>query len=110
MQRDGLNFKQACQRLRCWEENGKPIKPRPIPSVRHLVMDFVVDGIEYHAEVPDEPKTEIERLRRSYAEAADRLADIRNGGAEKFEGEEEEMWGILAHSWELIQMEAGDAR
>ena len=110
MRRDGLNFKQACRRLGCWEENGKPVKPRPGPQVRYLVMDFAVDGVEYRAEVRDEPKTELERLRWSYAEAADRLAEIRNGATEKFEGEAEVQWGILADNWELIQMEAADGQ
>jgi hypothetical protein len=109
-QRDGLSFKEACQRLGCWAENGKPKKVRPGPLLRYLWMDFTIDDIEYHAEVPDEPKTELEWLRRSYAEAADRLGEIHRGDSEKFEGEEEVQWGILASSWELIQMEGGDGR
>ncbi len=110
MQRDGLTFKQVCERLGCWQENGKHIKPRAGPQVRDLVMDFIINGIEYRAEILDEPKTELERLRRFHAEAADRLDEIHRGDSEKFEGEAEVQWNILADSWELIQMEASDAR
>src|SRR2546426_1091834 len=101
MQLEDLTFKQACERLGCWQENGKHIKPRPGPQVRCLVMDFIIDGVEYRAELPDEPKTELERLRRFYAEAADRLGEIHRGDSEKFEGEAKAQWSILADSWEL---------
>jgi hypothetical protein len=69
------------------------------------VMDFVIDGVEHHAEIADEPKNELQQLRRLYAAAKDRLAELHDGDAEKFEGEVEVQWGILASSWELIQME-----
>ena len=110
MQLHNLDFKRACERLGCWQENGKRIKPRPGPQVRSLVMDFIIDGVEYRAEVPDEPKTELERLRRFHADAADRLDDVHRGDSEKFEGEAEVQWKIFADSWELIQMEVTDAR
>ena len=106
--RYGLNFKEACRQLGCWDEDAKLTKVRPGPLVRYLVMDFTIDGVEYRAEGPDEPKTELQRLRRSYAEAKDRLSEIREGDAEVFEGEEETQWGILASSSQLIHMEVSD--
>jgi hypothetical protein len=100
--RDGLTFREACERLGAWDESGKPIKVRPGPLVRYLVMEFVIDGIEYRRSVPDEPRTELQWLRRFHATAHDRLIEIRNGNDEE---EEEIEWGILASSWELIQEE-----
>ena len=73
-------------------------------------MDFTIDGVEYRAEVEDEPKNELQRLRRFYADASDRLSELHNGSSEKFQDEENVQWGILADSWELIQMEAGNVR
>jgi CHC2-type zinc finger protein len=108
--RYGLSFKQACQQLGAWREDGKPVKLRPGPPTRYLMMDFVIDGIQYHAELPDEPRTELRWLRGFYADAKDRLTEIRQGETEKFEGEEEVQWGIMASSWELIQLELADAR
>jgi hypothetical protein len=100
--RDGLTFREACERLGAWDESGKPIKVRPGLLVRYLVMEFVIDGIEYRVPVPDEPRTELHWLRRFHAAAHDRLIEIGDGAGD---GEEEVEWGILASSWELIQME-----
>jgi hypothetical protein len=109
--RDGLSFRDACQRFGCWEENGKRVsKPRPGALVPFLRMDFVIDGVGHHAEVRDEPTTELQWLRRFYTDAKDRLAELHDGNGEKSDGEEEVQWGILASSWELIQMELGYAR
>jgi CHC2 zinc finger len=102
--RDGVTFKEACARLGCWDEDGKPAKVRPGLLIRNLVMDFVVDGIEYRASIPDEPRTELQWLRRFHVASHDRLIEIRNG-ADAGDGEEEPQWGILASSWELIQIE-----
>ena len=68
-------------------------------------MDFVIDGVEHHAEIADEPKNEVQQLRRYYAAAKDRLAEVHDDDAEKFEGEGEIQWSILANSWQLIQWE-----
>jgi hypothetical protein len=76
------------------------------PMVRYLVMEFTVDGQRYRAEILDEPKSERQLLRRLYAHAADRLRAMFCGEREEFLGEEEVRWGILAHSWELLEMEA----
>jgi hypothetical protein len=110
--RDGLTFKAAAQSLGAWDDAALKINAvvihRPGPPVSYLVLDLSIDGNEYHSEaIPDEPKTELQQTRRFYAQAKDRLAEIRNGDAEEFEGEEEAQWGILAASWELIQMEVG---
>ncbi len=105
MLRDSISFKEACQQLGCWDEDAKPVKVRPGPPVRYLVLDFNIDGIEYREEVRDEPRTELQLDRRFNAAAQDRLAELRHGDAERFEGEEETQWGILAASWQLIQME-----
>jgi hypothetical protein len=88
-----------------WREAVKPGKPIPHRLVPYLRMDFVIDGFPYHAELPDEPRTELQQARTFYAAAEDRLTELHGGETEKFEGEEEVQWGILASSWELIQME-----
>jgi hypothetical protein len=100
--RDGLSFREACARLGCWDEDGKPTKVRPGPLVRYLVFEFTIDDIQYRASIPDEPRTELQWLRRFHAAAHDRLIEIRNGDDEE---EEEIEWGILASTWQLIQME-----
>jgi DNA primase len=112
MQLEGVTFKQACERLGTRQEKGNPRrKGRAARApVRYLVMDFIIDGTEYRGEVLDEPKTERERLRRFHAEAADRLGEIHRGNSEKFEGEAEVQWRILADSWELIRLEAADGQ
>jgi len=109
MLRDSCHFKAACKQLGAWDDSGKVPLRRPGPLVHFLRMDFVVDGVEHHAEVRDEPKTELQWLRRFYADAKDRLAELHDGNGEKSDGEEEIQWGILANSWELIQMELGYA-
>ena len=109
--RYGLSFKDACKQLGAWDEDGKTSsKPRLGPLARYLVMDFVIDGIEHHAAIEDEPRNELQRLRRFHAEAKDRLHEIHDGCGEQFDGEEEVQSGILATSSELIRMEMADAR
>jgi hypothetical protein len=105
-----LSFKEACQQLGCWDDDGKERTRNPIPRRlgRHLIAAFIIDGVEYRAEIEDEPKTELQRLRKFHAAAADRLTEIRQGDTEKFEGEEEVEWAIMASSWELIQLELAD--
>jgi hypothetical protein len=111
MLRDKVDFKAAAQSLGAWDDGlqiGAIVVRRPTVLVPYLALDFSIEGIEYHSEaIPDEPKTELQQTRRFYAQAKDRLTQIRNGDAEEFEGEEESQWGILAASWELIQMEVG---
>jgi hypothetical protein len=65
----------------------------------------VIDGTRYSSEVRDEPRTDLQRTRRFFHGAAERLQELREGASETFEGEEEAQWGILSASWELIQME-----
>jgi len=105
MLRVHCDFKTAAKQLGAWDDGGKVPARRPGPLVRYLVLDVIIDGVEYRAEVLDEPRTEFQQLRRFHAEASDRLSEIRRGDAEKFEGEEQAQWNILADSWELIQME-----
>jgi len=108
MQRDGLDFKNACKSFGAWESDDERkcvIKERRGPVIPYLLFEFEVEGIQYHIEIKDEPKTELQQLRRFVSEAADRLREIHNGDAEKFEGEEEAQWAILAYTWELIQIE-----
>lgn len=111
MRRYRLSFKEACRRLACWSEHtergGVLFSHRLVP---YLAMDFTIDGVEHRAEVRDEPRTDLELTRRFYAEAADRLLEIRNGGPEQFENEERVQWGVLATAWELIQIEVNDVR
>jgi hypothetical protein len=112
MLRDKVDFKTAAKSQGAWDDGGLQIGAVVVRSpallVPYLALDFSVDGIEYHSEaIRDEPTTELQQTRRFYAQAKDRLDQIRNGDAEEFEGEEEAQWGILAASWELIQMEVG---
>jgi CHC2 zinc finger len=104
---DGCSFKEACQRLGCWEQDGEVAKPKPQPKVekKYLVMDFELDGTHHRAEILDEPKDELEWLRRIYMSAADRLLELHRGDQERFEGEAETEWSIMADSWQLIQWE-----
>jgi hypothetical protein len=108
MQRDGLSFQEACQRLGAWDEDhkrtGKPLPRRLVPV---LVMDFTIDGVEYHAEVPDEPRTELQQTRRFYTQAKGRLTELHRGDTERFEGEADAQSGIMAAAWENIQIEVG---
>jgi hypothetical protein len=106
-QRDGLGFKEACQQLGCWDEDGQQRtgKVHPGRLVPYLVIRFIIDSVEYHAEVNDEPKSEVQLLRSFHADASDRLTEIYHGAAEQFDGEEEVQWGVLASSWQLIQAE-----
>lgn len=110
MLRYGLSFKEACVQLGCWDEDARPIKVRRGPPVRYLVCDFIIDGVEHHEGVNDEPESELQLERRFYAEAKDRLTELRDGDTERFEGEEQVQWGIMATAWELIQMELGHGR
>ena len=99
--REGYSFERACRVLGCWDESGKPVKRHTVPR-RYLVLDYAIDGTSYRAEVLDEPATDLQRLCRFYAEAKDRLKEIRGGDAERFPGEEETQWSILADCWELM--------
>ena len=105
--REGLSFQDACKSLGCWEDGTqkREIKFPRGPLVPYLVFEFEMDGLRHSAEIVDKPKGEVQQLRRFAVEAAERLREIRNGDTEKFEGEQELHWKILADSWELIQIE-----
>jgi CHC2 zinc finger len=103
--RYGLSYLDAAKYLGTLED-GAPIEV-PTRLVPYLIFEYDVDGVHYRAEVNDEPKSALQLDRRLHAAAADRLAEIRKGDAEVFEGEAETQWGILALSWNLIQMELG---
>jgi len=103
--RYNLNFVEACKRLGCWEENGKHPKQRPGPRVPFLVMTFSIDGQEYRAKIPDQPKTDRQLTRSFYYRARDRLTELRQGAPEQCPNEEEIQWGILSLSWELIRID-----
>jgi CHC2 zinc finger len=106
--RDRMGFKETCKALGAWGDDEKQkqgIKIRRGPLVSYLVFEFEVDGVPLRAELEDQPRTELEQLRRFAAEATDRLHEIRNGDAERFPNEEAIQWAILSQSWELIEME-----
>jgi len=104
MQRARIGFKEACQRLGCWNEGGR-LPRRQLYLVRYLVMEYVIDGETYRAEVCDEPETDCQRLRQFFWQARDRSVEIRNGDGEAFEREQETQWSIMADSWELLEQE-----
>jgi hypothetical protein len=101
-----VDFKTAAKRLGAWSEGVKSVRPKFTRVVRYLVMDFAIDGVQYRAEVIDEPKNDLQVLRRIHADAKDRLHQIRNGDSERIEGEIQ--WSILANSWALIELELAD--
>lgn len=108
--RDGVGFQAACKILGAWVDRDGEIqkKPmRPTVAVRYLVWDVLIDGIQYTARVLDEPKDPLQLDRRIYAEACDRLTEIRAGDPERFENEAEVQWELLSLAWGLIQMEVG---
>ena len=107
MRRRGLTFKAAAQLLGAWDGHECVRQRPPTTLVCVLVCDFVVDGISSRADVRDEPKSDLERMRWLYHESANRLAELREGGSEQSENETEAQWGILAAAWELITMEVG---
>jgi CHC2-type zinc finger protein len=107
-----LDFKEACRRLGCWSEDGKAPRRVFLPSalVPFLILNYIIDGIQYRAEIRDEPRNDQQLLRRFHAEAKDRLHEIRNGEPEAIANEEEIQWAILATSWTLLAMEDRDDR
>jgi CHC2 zinc finger len=62
--REGYSFKRACQALGCWREGGTPVRPRFTHVMPYLVMDFTIDDVQYWADVVDEPKNDLQVLRR----------------------------------------------
>jgi hypothetical protein len=109
MQRDGLSFPDACRQLGAWEEpNSKTVTlPSRVVVGRDLVMKFRIAGTGYTARVNDDPGNFLELMRRVYAQAGDRLAELHHGDQEQFPGETDVQWGLLADSWELIWVEVG---
>lgn len=105
--RDHCSFVDAAKRLGCWRETGTSTPRVPVPTrlVPYLVLHFTISGKQYRVERQDEPKSDLQRARWFYAEAADRLGAIWRAGAEKYQGEADEQWGNLANSWELVQRE-----
>jgi hypothetical protein len=91
-QRDGCDFKTACQRLGAWTEGGAPPTPRETVLVQYLTWDFVVDGVRYQASVKDEPRDYADKIRRFYCDASDRLMELSLGDSERHVGEREECW------------------
>lgn len=105
--RDKCSPKQAAITLGCWDGHASAYKPRPTVLRRFLVLDYAIDGVSYRAEVQDEPRNDLQRLRWTFHEAEDRLKELREGSTEIYEGEGETQWAILSLSWALIQMEVG---
>jgi CHC2-type zinc finger protein len=94
-QRDGLGFKDACRQLGAWDE-GKERTSKPLRRmVPYLVLDFVIDGVEYHASVKDEPRNYADKIRRFYREASDRLIELSQGDSERYAGEQENCWARM---------------
>ena len=107
MRRYGLSFKAATDDyLGAWDDHA-PNKRLPTVPQSCLVLDYVVEGVPQRAEIRDEPRNDLQRTRRFYHEAAVRLRELREGASEVVPDETEAQWGILAASWELIQMEVG---
>jgi hypothetical protein len=107
MKRHGLTFKAAAHLLGAWDDHECARWGPPTALICVLVCDFIVEGVLSRAEVRDEPKSDLERMRWLYHETAYRLTELRGGDSEKSENEEGTQWGIMAATWELIQMEVG---
>lgn len=105
MLRDGVKFPRACQILGTWDDDGYVPKPPTIP-VRFLVLDYVIDGVPYRAEVRDERRNYADKIRRSYRDASDRLTELSLGDSESYVGEQEDCWARMARVLdELREME-----
>ena len=102
---DRCDFRSACQRLGAWDQQGQPARRTQKVLVPFLVLTFCVDRQQYRAEIRDEPRNEIRALRRYRADVIERLDQIHTGDHEKFTGEDEVQWSILADAWELIEDE-----
>lgn len=104
--RDGVDFQTACRTLGCWRDGSKGKIPRgEMVSTRHLLADLVIDSVQHSVSVPDEPKNLRQALRQHFCDARDRLHEIRNGGPEQDEHEEEDNWEIMQLAWELLEEE-----
>jgi hypothetical protein len=103
--RDKCSFKEACERLGCWSEEGSPAPRLPKTLAPFLVLEFTIAGRRYRLELPDSPKTEEQALRRYRADATERLHALHAGAPETFGGEWDSQWLILANAWELIEGE-----
>ena len=97
MQRDQCSFKDACKQLGAWRAEGnKPSKPIPHRLAPWLVLDAVVDGVQYRASVRDEPRNYADKIRRFYREASDRMVELSHGDSETYAGEQESCWDRMA--------------
>jgi len=88
---EGYDFKTACKVLGCWDEDGSPRRRGQILE-RYLVWDYCIDGVQYRAEVRDEPRNYTDKIRRFYHEASDRLMELSHGDSEEYPGESETCW------------------
>jgi CHC2 zinc finger len=129
MLRDRLDFKAAAKSLGAWDEGG--MIPRwqsyslgrsPVRE-RYLICDFKIDGVDYQAEVPDEPLTDaaerqeristrdrLHQLEQLYRKTNDRLTELRKGATEVFPGEQETCWEILSDTLPKIREAEADYR
>jgi CHC2-type zinc finger protein len=111
MKRDGLGFIDAAKALGAWDDAGGITRHRFTVPVRFLVLEFVIDGAAYRAEVRDNPKNDpqprqaesyfaaeywLYRIEEIYTDSNARLSELRQGASRAFPEEEETHWGILA--------------
>lgn len=95
--RDKCDFRTAAQTLGAWDGGAAPVRgPRgPVELVLYLVLDVVIDGTHYRAEVEDKPRNSRDRIRRFYREASDRLQELGRGDRERYDGEQEDCWARM---------------
>jgi CHC2-type zinc finger protein len=102
MQRSGLSFKEAAQSLGAWDGHAAPNPLSTVP-VRTLVLDYVIDGVPYRAQINDEPRSYREMIRRFYRQASDRLTELSQGDSESYVGEREDCWARMACALDEIR-------
>jgi hypothetical protein len=95
--RCGLSFKEACQQLGVWREDNKCASKLP-PHILApwLVLDAVIDGVQYRVSLRDEPRNYADKIRRFYREASDRLIELSHGDSETYAGEQQSCWDRMA--------------
>src|SRR5689334_10106185 len=93
MLHDGVQFKEAARSLGAWDSVAGSVQPRAQQFLeRRLVLEYLIDGVQYRTSVRDEDDSYVRVLRRFRGDASDRLTEIRRGDSEGYVGEEEDCW------------------
>ena len=103
MQRYGLSFTESVRSLGALDGDTRARGLLPTAPVRTLVLDYVIEGVPYRAQINDEPRSYREMIRRFYWEASDRLIELSQGDSESYVGEREDCWARMACALDEIR-------